>query len=499
MKKAAVVLFLLSLGAVLNLAIPPFQNPDEPLHFATILRFARGEDQNGVVQKEIIRLMDRYGWWRLIGMRSPVARPGRFEEIPFLVGYYGVEDYIVLMNRAVLYHFGLGKVLGPFAGASVVRAYYLARFVSFMFYLGAMALIFLTFRRLAERIAEDRGGYPAWGFLFAAFLPALAVNSMSVSPDALCLFLGSLFFTCAFAILDGGKIRPVHYLFLASAALAGAMVDKSLFALLPLAALVLVFSMNRKNYRNVIVLMLFLSIVLILAIYFLALAFPLQMEHFVLILKTNLRRALSSYKSYFALDPFNREFFGRLVDSFFFRFGWLTFGAGRVVDWVWRGLLIVAGAGTVVWTGRILLFKLKHRLREIDRERKSDRSPDPGPDDKAVSAPGEGAGSSDAAGRSSLRIVVFSMIAVLLQVLAVRIAASPDNIYAQGRYLFPYIVPAAFLFVLGIKTFFDLFAKKGTLVLRAVLVVMFVFLNYVLWGLIVPIFHLTAKSPYPGI
>jgi hypothetical protein len=495
LKTKAVVLLVLSLAALLNWAIPPFQNPDEPLHLAAIMRFARGEEANGAVQEDILRFMDRHNWWRLIGMRTPPALPSRLEEIPFLVGYYGVEDYLVLFKGNVLYHFAAGKLLAPFAGGSVVRMYYLVRFFSWLFFGAALWLVYRALEKaLGKKLAAS-------GFLFVLFLPQLNINSLAASPDGLTLFLGSAFFYAAFSLFgregggaDGrrrGQARWFHFVLLFIAPALAILVDKSVAVLVLLCPLVLVFFMTRRNYQDVIVLMLLLAIVFILSVYFLVLAFPLQMESGFVFFKSNLRNASAAFKSFFNLDPFSRKFLGRVLDSFYLRFGWLAFGPGRIVDWIWRIAVFGACAGAAIWWIRFLVGKIKPRLKAFDRELKEERGQG---DLGAAKGEDEGGGV-----RTESRVLLFSSLAVLVQVFAVRVVASPHNTYAQGRYLFPYVIPIAVIFVLGIQSLFDLFARKGAAALRVVLVLMFLYFNYVLWGLVIPVFHLTVKSPYPGI
>ncbi|MBM3297620.1 MAG: hypothetical protein FJY83_08475, partial [Candidatus Aminicenantes bacterium] len=88
------LIFAATAGLILHLAVPPFQNPDEPTHFSLIVRTAWGDERRAEIEREIIRLMDRCGWWRSVGMGRPDPLPEKFEEIPILsFGYKGdVKD-----------------------------------------------------------------------------------------------------------------------------------------------------------------------------------------------------------------------------------------------------------------------------------------------------------------------------------------------------------------------------------------------------------------------
>jgi len=516
--KTAVVLLVLAVGVLLNYAVPPFQNPDEPIHLSMILRFAWGEAKADADSAEIVRLLERFDWWRFTGMRRPEKTPASLEEIPFLIQNYQVEDAGVLLNNVVAYHYAMGKLVRLFGGGgdgaaspnAILKAYHLVRMTSFLFFAAALLFAYLTFRRFRGELA--------YGFLFVLFLPQLAVNSIGVNPDAAILLLGSVFFWAAFALIGAhiqGKAAFAYFAALCLAPAAAVVLDKSAFLMLPLGALVFVFTMTRKNYQDVIVWMLLLSIVFILSVYFLSLAFPLKMETAVLFLKGMFDRAKTSVGSVFAFDAMNRKFFALFIDSFFLRFGWKAFGAGRVVDWIWRILVLAAGVGVGLWWARLLWRKFVDRVKRINAEMAAEKSGDgrafvdgveagagtAGEPVDSKAAPPEVPKAPIKDGRPNRlwRIVLFSLVALAVQTLAVRLAVAPDVMYAQGRYLFPFIIPAALLFVLGLKSLFDLFGRRGTLALKVTLAAMFVFLSYVLWGLIVPVFRLTMKSPFPGI
>ena len=142
MRKSVIAIFVAGLGLLLNFAIPPFQNPDEPQHFATILRFSREGADEAKTHMRIIRLMDQNSWFQLLGIRRPML-PVRLEDVRFLVGYYQVASYRDLMNTFPLYHFLVGKIVGGLGRGDVSSAYYLARLISFLLFGGALCFLFL--------------------------------------------------------------------------------------------------------------------------------------------------------------------------------------------------------------------------------------------------------------------------------------------------------------------------------------------------------------------
>jgi ABC-type multidrug transport system fused ATPase/permease subunit len=502
MKKGRTLLvcFFIFVFFVLNLAIPPFQSPDEPKHFAAALEFARGPAAKVAIQRDILRLMDRYDWWRLVGIRKPSTLPARFEEIKYLVGSYEVSDYLVLLNNMLLYHFLLGKALALAPSKSTLLAYYLARGLSALLLAAALIVLYATFKLLAGRFA-------AWcvsGFFFILFLPQFLITSVAVSPDAFCIFLGSVFFYAALSII-GGRKGGFYWARLFAPAIVGALTDKSLFPLLPLSFCVFFFLMTRRNYQKIAVLLVLLSIVSILALYFTTLIFPRSMENVFVIIRNYIFLALPSLKSVFSFDPFNKRFVSMITDSFFLKFGWMSFGPGQIIAWIWRVAVLCSAVGLVVFLGRVFLGKIAGRMKDLAgrtaiHEEKSNQ------EIRRVSS-------------TASRILAFSFLAFFAQLASIRLAASPGNNYAQGRYLFPVIAPAALLFVLGLKSLFDLFGRgvrasslrpvllglipssrgTGIFALKAFLVLEFLLLNFILWNEVIPVFHLTLKSMYPGI
>jgi hypothetical protein len=526
MKKSLIVLFVLSMGVLLNLAVPPFQNPDEPLHFATVLKYAHNGDDTAA-QKGIIALMDTHSFWRLLGIGRPLAAPERLNEIKYVVGNYSVADYSELIKGLPLYYLIAGKILRRLSGGDIAAAYFLARLMSFLFFALAAYFFYLTFRRIVGGVAHAASDTPpssapaalsggSWlylGFFFILFLPQLLLTSMAVNPDCLGLLIGSVFFYAAFSVLrgeNGGWGRTALSIVAYAAAIFGALVDNSLLPLILFAGVMFLFSLTRKNWQNTIVLLLFLSVVAILAVYFITLLFPLQREKAYLYVRDRIIFGFSSVKSIFARSAFNRSFLVQLTDTFFLRFGWLVFGPARLVDWAWRGFVLAAMAGIGVYLSRPAAFFVKRRLKEeglikAEISLNEDLRIASRVNSTAAGAPGFTRGSTSAAKARPLtlpKLVLFSIIVVGIQIFGIRIFAGADNLYSQGRYLFPVIAPVTLLFSLGIKSLFDLAGKKwsaGGLALRVLILAMFIFLSFAVLNYVIPVFHLTIKSPYPGL
>ena len=462
--KILFLLFFAACGLLLNFIIPPFQNPDEPHHFGTIMVYALGEEKKDFVEREILRLMDENDWWKFAGMGRREPLPVRLSEIPYLMGYYSISDFRERLAGLTFCHFLLGKALALSGIESVRSAYYCCRLVSFVFILGSLLLALCAFRKLAARW----GSFFLLAPFFILFLPQFAVLSISVSSDAPAIFLGSLFFWAAFSLI-GGRFRAGPLVLLWGSAFLGFLTDRSTFSLIFLAAICLLFGLkiNRKNYQNYIVGAIGLFLVFILAANFLVMLFPLEIDNSVRLISQNLQRNVLELPRIFSTADFNRQFYVSLADSFLLRFGWMAFGSAKIFYWVWRVLVLLAGLGVFVYAIRCFIGW----ITGIGREK-----------------------------RQSLSLVVFSAAAVFGQLAGLWGYYGANKILPQGRHFFPLIIPIVFLFFLGLENFLRLINRKAVAPgLGAAVILEFIFFGYVVWNYIIPIFHLTSKAPHPGI
>lgn len=462
--KILFLLFFTASGLLLNFIVPPFQNPDEPHHFGTIMVYALGEEKKDFVEKEILQLMDENGWWKFAGMGRPEPLPARLSEIPYLMGYYPISDFRERLASLTLYHFLLGRGIRLAGVENIAAAYYGCRLVSFIFISGSLILAFFAFRKLAARW----GSFFMLAPFFILFLPQFAVLSISVSSDAPAIFLGSVFFYAAFSLIgDGFRAGPLVLLW--GSAFLGLITDRSTFSLIFLAALCLLFGLkiNRKNYQNYIVGAIGLFLVFILAANFLVMLFPLEIDNSVGLISQNLQRTVREIPRIFSAADFNRGFYLSLADSFLFKFGWMAFSADKIFYWVWRLLVVLSGLGIFVYAIRCFV----RWIPGISREK-----------------------------RQSLSLVVFSAAAVFGQLAGLWGYYGANKILPQGRHFFPLIIPLAFLFFLGLENLLRLISRKAVAVgLGAAIILEFIFFSYIAWNYIIPVFHLTLKAPHPGI
>jgi hypothetical protein len=510
MRRTIFGLFFLSAVLFLNFIIPPFQNPDEPQHFTIAMVYAHGEEHRDEVEAEVIRLMDKHNWWRHVGLGRPAKLPERLTQIAVFQKHFSGEDFRRMHDNIVLYHFILGKALGLFFNGSVEAAYFICRLVSILCIGGALFLFFLSLKRIGKRSFFGKDFYPA-AFLFVLFLPQFLLAAVTVNSDALAVLLGSLFFYAA-VVLMAGEMKPLYFAVLLSAAAAGFFIDRSVFPLLPLAAVLPFFLIKKEKYKESIVNILAFLTAAFMLIGVVASFFPLQIEHSLETFGRNLQNTGAAFPGLFSLDEFSLRFFSTTMDSFFLKFGWALFGPGIGFYVFWRLAVTLSMAGIFVFLIRRGRDFFKHWPEWMERMRKAlgmKRAEKKWGRIKGGSVPGRaksGAGEK-AAGKARVsgdgfmvKVTIFFVTAVLFQLTAVWTRYGIHQFPGQGRHFFPLIIPIAFLFAAGLKWVFDAVRPgTGRIALGAFVVLEFCVLNYVVWTQMIPFFHMIMKSPYPGM
>lgn len=557
-------LFLAITFILLNYVIPPYQNPDEPMHFVAIMINVKGEGKAALIEKEIISQMDRFSWWRYLGMGRPAELPSKLVDIPFLTQNYVLEDLRARLNNLVVYHWIMTWLLRGLGGRdiSLSKAYYYLRFFSALFF---MITIFL-FARMLPRIAsfpsfrgtglsqkessfvslQKDAAEPAFlekfvtlsPLFFMAFLPQVLISSLAVSPDAFCLFLGSAFFVAGFNLIQ--RIKPgLNLMLVYLIALIGLFTDRSLFIFIFLAGLISLFLINKKNWQKSVPLAVAFIFLGVICLYVLVLLFPFQMESSFFLVKNATSGGLKVVKQLFSLNAFNLQFIQQLADSFLVCFGWMAFRAGKGVYWVWRILIFISLIGLLIALWRLgwcLIRKKKgqrtedvaasaagqtHKAQDMDsdfNDSRTEGSKTPAGEQLLESLNNKSKNINNGIDFNiskigvvktltfrqknivSLKIILFSLASVALQVMAIYAYYGRVGSLPQGRYLFPLIVPIVLLLVTGWLNYFSLFSERfSKFALILIIILAFVFLNYLIWAEMVPTYHFTIKSPYPGL
>lgn len=464
MKIWKVLVFLVGVGVLFNFIIPPFQNPDEPLQFGNVMIYARGEVQKDSVEKDIIHLMDKHNWWKFVGMGRPEALPDKLSDIPFLMAKSTHSDFRQRIRGIVLYHIILGKMVSIFFEDNIAAAYYFCRLISFLLIFGAVTLIAISIKK----IAGGKTQLFSWSLLFVLFLPQFLLNIVSVSSDTLAIFIGSVFFFSAVSLLMG-EIKYLYYVLIYISVIAGFLADRSTFPLLPLSIILPFFLFQKKKYKEYIVytIAFFTAIFMLSTVFFIL--FPVRAENSIQLFLRNLSEVGSALPGLFSFNN-GFKYFVSLSNSFLLKFGWACFGTGKLVYWLWQSVIIITIVGVIGYIAKFISSRVQ---REKSRFGTS----------------------------MQIKLVSYFLVAVIFQLLAIwTYYGSHGHLTPQGRYFFPLILPIAFLFTLGLKTFGDLICKgAGKKAVAVFVLVEFIFLNYCIWNYIVPVFHLMIKSPHAGV
>lgn len=459
--KTLICLFILSTGLILNFAIPPFQNPDEPQHFKIILTHALGQEKGHAAEKEIIEFMDRSNWWRFVGLGRPEILPTELSQTDFI----GANSRRSTTTFSIeLYHLAVGKLAGLFVNHDVETYYYICRFFSLLFCFGSVLLVFSAF----HNIAFFSQGPLFFGAFLILFLPQLAVTSIAVNPDSFSILITALFFYVAtLFVLNRFQVR--YFIFIVLIAAIGFFTDKSVYALIPLTLIIPVFHLNKKNWKENFLGFIVIPWIAVILLSWIAWYLPSPFFNNLDVIGRRLWSTIPAAFGFAAANEFTGRFFSLIADSFLLRFGWMQYSAGAIFYAVFKILLLLSFLGIFVYFGQSIYFKFKKQHSRIFLP-------------------------------ALFKLFLFLFISYCLQMVLIWLACAPQRVLAQGRYLFPVLVPIAVLFVIGLLSVFSFIHKKaGKAAISALVVAEFLFLNYVIWNYIIPVFHLTQKTPLPGL
>lgn len=456
--KSAVLLYLIVLGLLLNFIIPPMQNPDEPQHFGMILIFAFGENEQAVIEHEIIKIMGNNRWWKFLGLGKPAPLPKSLTQVDF----FQFSGFVTRLEHITFFHAVLGTLTKPIAKRTqIIHLYYFYRFLLFSFLVAAMFLIYLTIQRMTQHLSQIF----FFGFLFILFLPQFWILSISVNTDACVILLGSLFFY-AFISLITESFKLIFIILLFFAAGIGLFADKSSMFMVLLIPLLFFLGKDRKKITRAIFL---ISCGIFLIMIWATWLFPVYIHNVLLILKRILKLDLANVVMLSSKSDFNITFIQLLIDSFFLKFGWMAYYAAPIFRYIWRALMVLSAVGLLFYAGRSIWNKAKKKPLELESA-------------------------------LQIKIVIISLSAIVVQVLALWIFYGSRQVFPQGRYLYPMIIPFAFLFILGMKSLGEIISQKAAqLGIALIILLEFLFFNYVVWNYLIPVFHLSLQTPHPGI
>jgi hypothetical protein len=183
--------------------LPPWQNPDEPSHFAVIRTFAldpaeRTSAREALVEAEILASMARYQWWERYDEPTPDPLPSQFAQVTG--GHLSRPQF----GEPALYYTLGAQYCNLLGVESPIAQYAALRIASLVLSALAFGVILRAAREwFNARIALYTGA-------LIALVPQFAIIGITVSPEPIVTLAGALVWWQAARAVSGKKfVVPV--------------------------------------------------------------------------------------------------------------------------------------------------------------------------------------------------------------------------------------------------------------------------------------------------
>jgi hypothetical protein len=437
----ALLVMAVGIGLVNVFLMPPFMNPDEIQHFMFSADYAYNDEQLKELDRGVLQLLKDHKWFHFIGVGPGWEDIEKIEDIYFL-HYFSRRK--VSVSRSY-FHFLYGKILKYSGVKDTLPAFYLLRMVSFFIYMGIFVLALFFYKAY----------FPgSWYFFIAGhlliFQPSTILNS--VNYDVLLTFLGVLFFIFAYRFLVTDEKRNLVFLILLAASASLVKTGGILFFIYFFILLMFKYKVSLKFLKRVALAVFLFVIVFSWFNYW----FPERFFTLYTVIFSKLH-SLTGTVNAGSGTAAGLGFFDSILDSFFFHTGWMAFKLSKGWYIVLKLFLLVSVVGVIAG---VSMKKLKTAV--VDK-----------------------------------KWLVYALIVIFLQTLMIRLYYG-TGLMAQGRYLYPLIIPIMTLIYCGL-----LYVEKHVEFKRNYLVISYiVFLAlFFLLALIrvVSVFYLEIPSPHPGL
>jgi len=452
-RKAVVSLFLfvLTLGLVYVLLIPPWQSPDEIHHFGyggllSKEKEARAEYIKNL-EKEIIESMANFYAWRYLNLERPYPLPQRLHNLSYFHVITG------LSGRAPLYYLVSAFIIKNLKIKGIINQFYVNRVFSFILFLLSVYFTYLSSRI----IFAGNNLYNLAVVSFMGLLPQFLIISTSVNSVNLLVFFETLFIYLLLLSLHEGKKLLIALVGPLIIALGFFTHRAALFMIPPFLVLLGIFFIqslkNRKEFLKTILILLMLGI-LFISLYFGAqFFFP---DAFEKVVRTGgIKARVADLNNFFAyFSSASSKSLGNFVEGFFKSFwffaGWMSFRYPLGIYSVLKFISVLSFFGIFLYLYRSL-FK-KNYKPSIDF--------------------------------NSFLILAAMGISIVMGTI---VRCFPIYPVAQGRYLFPAIGAIAILFVLGLK---EITPKRFERWVPIIIIIGFIVLNiYTIFNSLIRVFY----------
>lgn len=441
-RKDKIVTVALLLGAVglglLNVfLVPPFMNPDEIQHYMYAAENAYSQKELKKIDNEVLQLLKDYNWFHLIGIGPGWERISGLDKVHFINRFTRDRKTV---SRSY-FHFIYGKLLQASGVRDVLSGFYLLRLVSFLIFLGIFAVSLWFYR----------GYFPhLWVFLGLGQLLVfqLATIMNAVNYDVLLTLLGVLFFAMGYRFLQSGDRRLIIALPILAALAALVKTAGLLFFAYFFFLLLFRFQVDLKMLKRLGLALLVFALVFGWFNYF----FPERFFNLYSVVFYKLRELTGGVNGNGG-GLLSLTFFDSILESFYFYTGWMGFKLGSGWYIILRLFLLVSflGVSASIWKKR-------------DTEGKW---------------------------------LLYGLIVLVLQLLSIRFYYG-GGLMAQGRYIFPLLIPIMTVIYLGFHYWESKYSLRRPYLTVSFLIFQVIFVLFAIIRM-VSVFYLEVASPHLGL
>ncbi|MCP4152219.1 MAG: hypothetical protein GY757_31055 [bacterium] len=438
---AALLVMAAAIGIMNVFLMPPYMNPDEIQHLIFSTNYAYGPERLQKIDEDVLKQLKKHKWFHFIGMGPGWESVAKIKEIYFL-RYFAREKRSI---SKTYFHYIYGKILKYSGVTGTINAFFLLRLLSFCFYMAIVVLSLLFYK----------SAFPAkWLYMITGQLLVYQVGTIldSVNYDVMLTFLGVLFFIVSYRFMREEKKQDIVYLLVLAALAALIKTAGILFFLYFFILMLFKYKINMKSFKILMAAIFFFIIVFSWINYL----FPDRFFALYTVIFAKMRGVASVIGGNGGAGE-RLGFFASVFDSFYFHTGWMAFKVTAIWYQVLKVFFFVSLAGVLVG---VSLKKIKTEIAEK-------------------------------------KWVIYALLVSLLQMGSIYFYYGA-GLAAQGRYLYPVLLPIIILVYSGlgyIESYLKI--KKNYLTVSYILFQVLFFL--LAFHRVITVFYLEIASPHIGL